>query len=103
MQSDNKILDDLAKLASNAAGTIHGMANEAEDAFRAQMERYLAGFDLVKREEFEVAKEMAARARDEAEELRARVEALEAQLAANTKPKRAPRKKPAARKAAPKP
>ena len=93
MQTDNKLFDDLAKLASNAAGTIHGMANEAEEAFRARMENYLAGFDLVKREEFEVVKEMAARAREEAEELRAQVEALEAALKKSAaKPKRAPRK-----------
>ena len=58
------------------------MKREAETAFRAQAERFLADMDLVKRDEFEAAKEMAANARAENESLRKQVEALEARLGA---------------------
>jgi BMFP domain-containing protein YqiC len=44
------------------------------------MERMMAGMDVVKREEFEAVKEMAARARDENEKLALRIAALEARL-----------------------
>lgn len=58
------------------------MRREVEAAFRAQTENWLNSLDVVKREEFEAVKEMAARARDENDALLARIEALEARLAA---------------------
>ena len=53
---------------------------EAQTFARSQMERMMAGMDIVHREEFEAVKEMAARARDENEKLAARIAALEAKL-----------------------
>src|SRR6516225_5314609 len=76
--SQNRFLDDLAKLFQNAAGMADGARREVEDFFRARMERILAGMDLVTREEFEAAREMAVRAREENERLAARIAALEA-------------------------
>ena len=58
------------------------MRGEIEARFRDQLERVLAGMDLVSREEFEAAKAMAAKAREEQEILLRRVEALETRLAA---------------------
>ena len=81
----NRILDDFAKLMTDAAGAAQGVRKEIETAFHAQAERWMNGLDLVKREEFEVVREMAIRARDENDALKARIEALEAKLAA-TKP-----------------
>jgi BMFP domain-containing protein YqiC len=78
----NRILDDFAKLMTDAAGAAQGLRREAETAFQAQAERFLNGMDVVKREEFEAVREMAARARDENEALKARIEALEAKLSA---------------------
>lgn len=78
----NRILDDFAKLMTDAAGAAQGLRREAETAFQAQAERFLNGMDVVKREEFEAVREMAARARDENEALKARLEALEAKLSA---------------------
>jgi BMFP domain-containing protein YqiC len=49
---------------------------------RAQADRFVAEMDLVSRDEFEAVKEVAAQARAEADELRVRVEALEAALKA---------------------
>lgn len=79
----NRILDDLARLMTDAAGAAQGVRREVEAAFRAQTEKTgLNSLDVVKREEFEAVKEMAARARDENDALLARIEALEARLAA---------------------
>ena len=77
----NRILDDFAKLMTDAAGAAQGLRREAETAFQAQAERFLNNMDVVKREEFEAVREMAARARDENEALKARIEVLEAKLA----------------------
>ncbi|MBP2236749.1 BMFP domain-containing protein YqiC [Sinorhizobium kostiense] len=78
----NRILDDFAKLMTDAAGAAQGVRREFEAAFRAQAEGWLNSLDVVKREEFEAVREMAVRARDENDVLRARLEALEARLAA---------------------
>jgi len=78
----SRILDDFARLMTDAAGAAQGVRKEVETAFHAQAERFLNGMDIVKREEFEAVREMAARARDENEALKARIEALEAKLAA---------------------
>jgi BMFP domain-containing protein YqiC len=82
MQSQGRFFDDLARMASGAAGALTGMRGEIEARFRDQLERVLAGMDLVGREEFEAAKAMAAKAREEQEILLRRVEALETRLAA---------------------
>jgi hypothetical protein len=82
MQSQGRFFDDLARMASGAAGALTGVRGEIEARFRDQLERVLAGMDLVGREEFEAAKAMAAKAREEQEILLRRVEALETRLAA---------------------
>lgn len=82
MQSQNRFFDDLARMASGAAGALTGMRGEIETRFRDQLERVLAGMDLVSREEFEAAKAMAAKARDEQEILLRRIDLLETRLAA---------------------
>ncbi len=80
MAMDNRILDDLAKVAAGALGGISGMKQEVEGRLRQQFERILAGMDMVSREEFEVVKAMAAKARSEQEDLAARLSKIEAQL-----------------------
>ncbi len=82
MQSQNRFFDDLARVASGAAGAISGVRGEIESRLRDQLERVLAGMDLVSREEFEAVKAMAAKAREEQELLARRIEVLEARLAA---------------------
>jgi BMFP domain-containing protein YqiC len=78
----NRIFDDFARLMTDAAGAAKGVRKEVETAFQSQAERFLNSMDVVKREEFEAVREMAARARDENEALKARLDALEAKLAA---------------------
>lgn len=82
MQTDNPIIDDIAKLASGAAGTLHGMRQEIEAAVKARIERLAGSMDLVPREEFEVVRAMAQKAREENEALSARIDALDKKLKA---------------------
>jgi BMFP domain-containing protein YqiC len=82
MQSQNRFFDDMARVASGAAGALSGVRGEIEARLRDQLERVLAGMDLVSREEFEAAKAMAAKAREEQELLLGRIAALEARVAA---------------------
>ena len=77
MQSRSKIFDDLGQLMTNAMGVAQGAKDEAENAMKGFMDRWLADRDLVTREEFEAVQEMAARARAENEALKARLDVLE--------------------------
>jgi BMFP domain-containing protein YqiC len=78
MQTENKLFEDFAKIMNGAAGTLAGMGREAEAGARERFKGWLGGMDFVSREEFEAVKAMAAAARDEAEALKARLDALEA-------------------------
>jgi BMFP domain-containing protein YqiC len=80
MQSEKPLFADLAKLLNSAAGTVAGMGREARDSARERLKEGLGGLDFVAREEFDAVKDMAARAREENEALKARVNALEKAL-----------------------
>lgn len=80
-QTSNRILDEFAKLMTDAAGAAQGMRREVETIMRAQGERILGSMDLVQREEFEAVKEMATKAREENAQLSERIAKLEALLA----------------------
>jgi BMFP domain-containing protein YqiC len=80
MQTSNRFLDDLAKVASGAASTVVGLKQEIDAVVRQQIERLVAEFDLVRRDEFEAVSALAANARAEQERLEQRVAALEALL-----------------------
>jgi BMFP domain-containing protein YqiC len=81
VQTTNRFFDEMARLMNDAAGAAQGMRREAETVFRTQAERFLREMDVVTREEFEAVKEMARLAREENEELKARLATLEAKLA----------------------
>ena len=76
-QTSNRFFDEVARLMNDAAGVATGVRREFETMVRSQAERILRDLDVVKREEFEAVKEMAALAREENEALRARIAALE--------------------------
>jgi BMFP domain-containing protein YqiC len=78
MQSENPLIADLVKVANSAAGTLAGMTREAREGARERMKEALGGLDFVSREEFDAVKDLAAKAREQAEALEARVAALEA-------------------------
>lgn len=77
MQSDNRIFDDLAKVVNGIAGTVAGAGREAEAALRERTKEWIGTLDFVTREEFNAVKEMAAKARSEADALKARLDKLE--------------------------
>ncbi|MEO1293516.1 MAG: accessory factor UbiK family protein [Pseudomonadota bacterium] len=72
--------DDLAKLATNAAGVAQGAREEAETLVRTRIDRWMAEQDFVSREEFDAVRAMAVAAREENESLKARIEALESKM-----------------------
>jgi BMFP domain-containing protein YqiC len=82
MQTDNRFLDDLAKVASGALGSMSGVKHEVEMRLQQQLERLLGRMNLVSREEFEAMKAVAQAAREAQIRLEARVQALETQLGA---------------------
>jgi len=82
MQSNNRFLDDIARLANGMMGVASGFRTEVEGMIKARLTAMLAEGNLVPREDFEVVREMAAKARAEQEMLAAKVAALEARLAA---------------------
>ncbi|MGZ3289366.1 MAG: accessory factor UbiK family protein [Xanthobacteraceae bacterium] len=79
-QTSNRFLDEMARLMNDAAGVASGVRREFDTVVRNQADRILRDLDVVKREEFEAVKEMARLAREENEDLKARVAALEARL-----------------------
>ena len=76
--TSNRILDDIARLATDAAGAAQGVRREVETVVKTQIERLLRDLDVVTREEFEAVREMALLAREENDKLAARLAALEA-------------------------
>lgn len=79
-QTSNPIFDNLAKMMTDAAGAAEGVKREMETMMKAQAERFMNSMDVVKRDEFEVVKAMAQKAREENEVLKARLADLEAKL-----------------------
>jgi BMFP domain-containing protein YqiC len=79
MQTQNPLLDELAKLTTAAMGMAQAAGEEAKTAVRAQGDRLVAEFDLVRRDELDALKmELAA--------LRAEVAALKATVAEHKAP-----------------
>lgn len=81
MQTENRMFDNLVKFMNGAAGTLAGVGREAEAGARSRARDWIGGLDFVSRDEFEAVKAMAVAARDEADVLRARLDALEAKAA----------------------
>ncbi len=81
-QTSNRLLDELAKVMTDAAGAAQGMRREVESVMRAQAERILQGMDVVAREEFEAVKAMAEKARAENSRLSELVDGLTARISA---------------------
>lgn len=77
MQTRNKIFDDLSQIMTNAMGVAQGAKDEAENAMKGMMDRWLADRDFVTREEFDAVRAMAQKAREENEALKVRLDAIE--------------------------
>ena len=77
MQKDNRFFDDLAKMASGAAGGFMEMKREVETMVATNVEKILQRMNLVTKEEFDTVMGMLAKSREEQEELMKRLDALE--------------------------
>ena len=80
MQTRNRVLDDLAKVANSAAGTMAGLKDEIENLIRYRVEGLMSNLNMVSREEFDVAKAMATKALTQQALLEKRIEELEANM-----------------------
>ncbi|KHA53433.1 accessory factor UbiK family protein [Sulfitobacter geojensis] len=78
MQTRNKFFDDMSQMMTNAMGVAQGAKDEAENALKGMMDRWLADRDFVTREEFDAVRAMAQKAREENEALKARLDAMDA-------------------------
>jgi len=98
MQSEHRLLEDLAKIAGGAFSSFSTLKDEAEARLHEKLEKILVRMDLVKRDEFEAVQAMAIRARAENEELTKQLEELNAKidgkLAGKNQPKRNGPKQP---------
>jgi len=79
--TSSRFFDELAKVMTNAAGAAQGVRREIDTLVQSQVERVLNNLELVKREEFDVVRDMASKAREENERLAQRLADLESRLA----------------------
>lgn len=82
--ASSKFFDELAKLMTNAAGAAQGVRKELDSLIQSQVERVLNNLNVVKREEFDVVRDMAEKARAENERLEKRIADLETRLPTRT-------------------
>lgn len=84
MQTDNPILDGIARLFTDAAGAAQSVRTEVDTFMRHRLEKLVTDMDFVPREEFEAVKAMAAKARAENEMLEKRIAELEERIKSGT-------------------
>jgi BMFP domain-containing protein YqiC len=78
--TSSRFFDELAKLMTNATGAAQGLRKEVDTMVQAQVERVLNNLELVKREELDVVRDMAQKAREENDRLAARLAEVESRL-----------------------
>ena len=83
-QTSNRILDDFARLVTDAAGAAQGVRREVEGVVKSQIERLLQEMNVTSREDFDALREMTVAAMEANARLELRVKALEAALGART-------------------
>ncbi|PHR62019.1 MAG: hypothetical protein COA47_05155 [Robiginitomaculum sp.] len=91
MQTKNPIFDDIAEMMTGAAGAMASAGEEMRSVIRSRADRMVMDMDLVSREEFDLVKEMAARALSENEKLREEITTMKKATTSTSK-----RKKPTA-------
>ncbi len=79
-QNNSRVFDELAKFMSNAAGAAQGLRKEIDQMVQTQVERVLNNLNVVRREDFEVVRDMAEKARTENAALAERLAEIEKKL-----------------------
>jgi BMFP domain-containing protein YqiC len=82
MQTENKLFEDLSKVATSAFGTIAGVGREMSEDARRRARDFVGGPDMIDRDEFEAVKANAAAAREAVETMKVEIAQLRAQIAA---------------------
>lgn len=78
MQKDSRFFDDMAKLATGAAGSLLDIKREIEQMIGFQLEKMLQKSNLASREELDTVLAALVKIREEQEKLAKRLDALEA-------------------------
>ena len=78
--TSSRFFDELAKLMTNATGAAQSLRKEVDTMVQSQVERVLNNLELVKREELDVVRDMAQKAREENDALAKRLAELEARV-----------------------
>ena len=84
MQSSNRLLGDIARLASGAMSMAAGAKTELEQLIQQRVERFLNEKGWVAREEFDAVRSLAQRAREEQEKIQERLDHIEKKLSAKS-------------------
>jgi BMFP domain-containing protein YqiC len=84
MQTDNKLFEDLSKVATAAMGTLAGVGREMSEDARRRARDVVGTTDSIDRDEFDAVKANAAAAREAVEGLKAEIAALRGEIAALT-------------------
>ena len=84
MQSSNRLLGDIARLASGAMTMAAGAKTELEQLIQQRVEIFLSEKGWVAREEFDAVRSLAQRAREEQEKIHERLNHIEKKLAAKS-------------------
>lgn len=80
MRSKERLLDDIARLAGSAVGSLGQVGGQIKDDLRARVDDMALRMDLVPREEFERLEAMLSAARIQQADMLTRIEKLEKQL-----------------------
>jgi len=86
MHTQNPLMDEIAKLTQAAMGMAQAAGDEAKTAFRAQGDRIVAEFDLVRRDELDALKAEVAALRAEVAALTAAPSKTATKSASKAKP-----------------
>lgn len=84
MQTENKLFEDLSKVATAAMGTLAGVGREVSEDARRRARDFVGTADSIGRDEFDAVKANAAAAREAVEVLKAEIVALRGEIAALT-------------------
>ena len=84
MQSSNRVLGDLARLASGAMSMAAGAKSELEQLIQQRIERFLNDKGWVAREEFDAVWALAQKAREEQDKIYERLERIETVLSSKS-------------------
>lgn len=86
MAIDNKLLDDLAKVAGGAASLFSTVRRQVQSDLRERVDSYADRMDMAPRTEVERLQALVAKLRTEQETLKQRIAALEALSEGKKKP-----------------